>query len=195
MPDLKTQLCSVTVFGMTSRLMLVVSCIVLVLFQVQPIYSQVLPVEDARVGEPKTLNTKWAFPHVSSAKAWKARAAAIRLQSKVSCGLYPMPERTPLTPIINGRIEHDKYTVENVSIQTLPGYFLYGNLYRPRLKDNKNRFLNNYLDIPIVNEYKYLGIYIDKNLNFKKQLEYMEKKMKKAEKIINIAHWKKIPIW
>ena len=63
------------------------------------------------------------------------------------------------------------------------------------LKDNKNRFLNNYLDIPIVNEYKYLGIYIDKNLNFKKQLEYMEKKMKKAEKIINIAHWKKIPIW
>ena len=137
MPDLKTQLCSVTVFGMTSRLMLVVSCIVLVLFQVQPIYSQVLPVEDARVGEPKTLNTKWAFPHVSSAKAWKARAAAIRLQAKVSCGLYPMPERTPLKPIINGRIEHDKYTVENVSIQTLPGYFLYGNLYRPRLKDNK----------------------------------------------------------
>ena len=83
------------------------------------------------------MHTKWAFPHVASGGAWKARAVAIRLQAKVALGLYPMPERTPLNPVITGRVDRGDCTVENVSIETHPGYYLYGNLYRPKLKTDR----------------------------------------------------------
>lgn len=122
---------------MTFRLLLAVSCLGLALGQAQTVRAQVLPVEDARTGAPKTLNTKWTFPHVPNAKAWKARAAAIRLQAKVALGLYPMPERAPLNPVITGRVDRGDYTVENVAIQTHPGYYLYGNLYRPKLTNDR----------------------------------------------------------
>jgi dienelactone hydrolase len=43
-----------------------------------------------------------------------------------------MPARTPLHPQVFGRIEREGYTVEKVLLETLPGYYLGGNLYRPR---------------------------------------------------------------
>ena len=122
---------------MTFRLLLSVSVLGLALGQAQQSHAQVLPSKDARTGGPKTLHTKWAFPHVASGGAWKARAATIRLQAKVALGLYPMPERTPLNPVITGRVDRGDYTVENVSIETHPGYYLYGNLYRPKLKTDR----------------------------------------------------------
>lgn len=42
-----------------------------------------------------------------------------------------MPERTPLHPQIFGRIERNGYSIEKVLLETLPGYYLGGNLYRP----------------------------------------------------------------
>ena len=47
---------------------------------------------------------------------------------------------------------------------------------------------------PIVRKYKYLGIIIDETMKFKFQLEYMEEKIKKGMKIVNIMKWKKMPI-
>lgn len=93
--------------------------------------SASLPPKDQRAGEPKTLNTPRTFPEITSRAAWEKRAKDIREHILVSCGLWPMPEKTPLNPRISGRIERDGYTVENVYIETLPGFFLAGNLYRP----------------------------------------------------------------
>jgi dienelactone hydrolase len=42
-----------------------------------------------------------------------------------------MPERTPLQTRIFGRVEREGYSVEKVWIQTYPGLYLGGNLYRP----------------------------------------------------------------
>jgi dienelactone hydrolase len=42
-----------------------------------------------------------------------------------------MPAKSPLHPQIFGRIENRTYTIEKVLIETLPGYYLGGNLYRP----------------------------------------------------------------
>ena len=39
-----------------------------------------------------------------------------------------MPEKTPLHPRIFGKIERDGYSVENVYIEPLPGFYLAGNL-------------------------------------------------------------------
>ncbi len=90
-----------------------------------------LPATDQRAGPPKTLDTPRAFPEIASKSAWKTRAADIRQHVLVSCGLWPMPEKTPLNAHIFGRIERGGYSVEKVYFQTSPGFYLAGNLYRP----------------------------------------------------------------
>ena len=82
------------------------------------------------------LNTPRSFPDIPSAKAWEARATEIRQQVLVSCGLWPLPEKTPLKPRISGRIDRDGYSIEKVYFETWPGLFLAGNLYRPLGRGN-----------------------------------------------------------
>ena len=80
---------------------------------------------------PRDLNTPRSFPEISSRQEWEARAKEIREQVLVSCGLWPMPEKTPLNAHIFGKVERDGYSVEKVYFETFPGFYLGGNLYRP----------------------------------------------------------------
>jgi len=80
---------------------------------------------------PKDLNTPRDFPTISSLKEWQVRARETREQVLVSCGLWPLPEKTPLNAHLFGKIDRDGYSVEKVYIQTYPGLYLGGNLYRP----------------------------------------------------------------
>ena len=41
------------------------------------------------------------------------------------------PRRRPLNPQVFGKLERDGYTIEKVLLETLPGFYLGGNLYRP----------------------------------------------------------------
>ena len=43
-----------------------------------------------------------------------------------------LPERTPLNAKIVGRLEADDYRVENVLFESLPGFYVTGNLYLPK---------------------------------------------------------------
>ncbi len=61
----------------------------------------------------------------------------LRRQILFAAGLSPMPEKTPLNPHIFGRLERDGYTIEKVYLETLPGFYLGGNLYRPVGKEGK----------------------------------------------------------
>jgi len=79
----------------------------------------------------KDQNTQREFPAVSSRAEWSRRAQNIRDRIQVSCGLWPMPEKTPLQPKIFGRVERDGYSVEKVYFQSWPGFYVAGNLYRP----------------------------------------------------------------
>jgi dienelactone hydrolase len=81
---------------------------------------------------PKNLDTPRTFPPVADRAAWEARRERIRRQVLVSCGLYPLPPKTPLKARIFGRVERAGYTIEKVCFQTYPGFYLAGNLYRPR---------------------------------------------------------------
>ncbi|MDB5303457.1 MAG: hypothetical protein JWM97_1006 [Phycisphaerales bacterium] len=76
-------------------------------------------------------------PHYSSAEQWAHRRQEIIEQVSVAEGLWPMPERTPLNPVIHGRIERDGYTIEKVFFASLPGHYVSGNLYRPTGKTGK----------------------------------------------------------
>jgi dienelactone hydrolase len=84
----------------------------------------------------RDLNTPRTFPDIQSKAEWQKRAQEMREHVLVSCGLWPMPERTPLHAKIFDRLERDGYSVEKVYFETYPGFYLAGNLYRPRGKGN-----------------------------------------------------------
>jgi dienelactone hydrolase len=93
--------------------------------------SSALPLRDERAKELRTLNTPRQFPEIASRGEWETRAKEIRDHALVCTGLWPMPEKTPLNAEVSGRIERDGYTIEKVHMQTMPGFYLAGNLYRP----------------------------------------------------------------
>jgi len=62
--------------------------------------------------------------------SWEQRAALIRRGILEGAELEHMP-RQPLTIIRTGIHRQHGYIVENIAIETLPGYYLTGNLYHP----------------------------------------------------------------
>jgi dienelactone hydrolase len=68
------------------------------------------------------------FPDRAS---WDAYASHVRERIQQGAGLAPWPRRTPLNPVIRSRRTYDGYTVENVAFESVPGYFVTGNLFRP----------------------------------------------------------------
>src|SRR4051812_31899863 len=86
------------------------------------------PAQDRRAVELREMDAVYAFTQPRDRAAWDARAAELRLHVLVSAGLWPLPARTPLRPSITGRLERDGYTVEKVSFESFPGFFVTGNL-------------------------------------------------------------------
>ena len=64
-------------------------------------------------------------------RSWEQRAETIRQGIWDGLGLSPDFERTLLNPVIHSKRVMDGYTVENVYFESLPGFFVSGNLYRP----------------------------------------------------------------
>jgi len=67
----------------------------------------------------------------SNLAQWKARAAKVRKQILAGAKLDPLPERTPLEAVIHKKRSYEGYSVESAAFEARPGYFVYGNLYRP----------------------------------------------------------------
>lgn len=63
--------------------------------------------------------------------SWEAYTGHARLRIQEGAGLSPWPKRTPLNPVIRRKRDYDGYSVENVVFESVPGYFVTGNLYRP----------------------------------------------------------------
>jgi dienelactone hydrolase len=78
------------------------------------------------------------LPRFSTLEAWQQRRAFLRNQILISAGLSPMPQKSPLHAQVFGKIEEKDYTIEKVLIETLPGFYLGGNLYRPRNSSAKH---------------------------------------------------------
>ena len=101
-------------------------------------FGEQVPAKDARNNEIVTTDTHLPLPHFTSLKAWEERKAFLRNQVLVAAGLSPLPEKTALHPQVFGRIEGKGYSIEKVLIETLPGFYLGGNLYRPGNGTGKN---------------------------------------------------------
>jgi len=85
----------------------------------------------AVAGQYRTLNDRFPAPSFASQTEWAARAAYVREHVLASAGLLPLPEKTPLNPVVFGEAKRGDYAVSKVYFESLPGFFVTGNLYRP----------------------------------------------------------------
>ena len=93
--------------------------------------AEVVP-QDARLSPPKDLNGYFPFSPPTDKASWDKRADYVRRQILVSQGLWPMPTKAPLNTVIHGKVERPDYTVEKVYFESAPGFYVTGNLYKPR---------------------------------------------------------------
>ncbi len=92
--------------------------------------SAQIPATDRRNAEIRHTNRVYELPEYTR-EEWEERAQFLRKQVQFASGLLPMPPREPLNPRRETVATHQDYAVENVLLETYPGYFLGGNLYRP----------------------------------------------------------------
>ena len=121
---------------MTSSLRLL---LVLVLASGSMVFAEgprVLPAgqlpDDHRLEPLKDLDGYFPFTPPASKEAWAQRAERVRRRILVAEGLWPMPTKGPLNAVIHGRVEREGYSVEKVYFESAPGFFVTGNLYRPK---------------------------------------------------------------
>jgi uncharacterized protein len=72
----------------------------------------------------------------SNKEEWEKRKSTLRVDILRGMNLYPIPDKTPLNAVIKAKRIYDGYCVENVYFESIPGYYVCGNLYRP-LDDTK----------------------------------------------------------
>ena len=73
----------------------------------------------------------------------------------VALGLWPMPPKTPMNPKVVGTLERDGYAIDKVVLETLPGFYLSGNLYRPTNQNGRRPLVmcpHGHWDVGRVNE-------------------------------------------
>ena len=93
-------------------------------------FADQLPESDQRHTIRHT-DLRYEMPEYASLEVWKRRAAFLRKQILHSAGLAPLPEKKPLNAQVFGRVQRKGCITEKVLLETYPGFFLGGNLYRP----------------------------------------------------------------
>ncbi len=92
---------------------------------------------DRRLEAKEGTNYAYTMPRYGSAEEWKARREHLRKQILAASGLLPMPYHGEVRSQIFDRIDREGYSIEKVWVETMPGYYLGGNLYRPLGKQGK----------------------------------------------------------
>lgn len=87
---------------------------------------------DVRRESLRTLDGYFPFEPPADAAAWPSRREQVRTRMLVSLGLWPAPTRTPLQAVTHGTLDRGDHTVSRVAFESLPGFFVTGNLYRPK---------------------------------------------------------------
>ena len=87
---------------------------------------------DTRLGPLRTERAEFTFTPPESVEDWQERKEEVRRTMLVSMGLWPLPEKTPLNAVVHGAIDCGEYTVEKIYLESVPGFYVTGNLYRPK---------------------------------------------------------------
>jgi hypothetical protein len=76
--------------------------------------QEATPPAGDRFAQPplRTLDDYFPFPAPATAPEWLSRRTMLRENLLVSLGLWPLPQRTPLNPVVHGAIDCGDYTIE-----------------------------------------------------------------------------------
>jgi hypothetical protein len=69
--------------------------------------------------------------HFHNVEDWERYAEDIKRQIRKGMELQEFPKKTPLNPHSRNKKVLDGYSVESIEFESLPGFFVTGNLYRP----------------------------------------------------------------
>ena len=95
------------------------------LYQVSKFNYYQRPVEEGRKHLAQLLA---AYP---SLDLWETRKAELRKCFFEKLNLSPMPKKTPFNPVMTLPRKYDGYSVQNIAIESIPGVWLCGSLYKP----------------------------------------------------------------
>jgi hypothetical protein len=76
----------------------------------------------------------------SDRAGWEKRAQNIREGILRGADLYPLPERTPLKPVLRAETPKAGYSITNLAFESTPGSYVTGNLYRPWPRKEGQRY-------------------------------------------------------
>ncbi len=86
---------------------------------------------DARNANPAHTKHPHALRQYKTLEEWNQRRAHLREQILTAAGLDPMPDRGALRARVVSTRVFGPVMVENLLLETFPGFYLAGNLYRP----------------------------------------------------------------
>lgn len=69
---------------------------------------------------------------IQSKEDWEKLRPRLKEEYFYMLGLSPLPEKTPLNPVITGTLERSTFRVEKLHFQSIPRLCVTGNLYLPR---------------------------------------------------------------
>ncbi len=69
---------------------------------------------------------------IKTKEDWEKKRPELRRQFLEMMGLWPLPPRTDLKPVITGTIDAEHFTVEKLHFQSRPGLYVTANLYVPK---------------------------------------------------------------
>jgi dienelactone hydrolase len=69
---------------------------------------------------------------ITSKADWEKKRPQLHRQFLEMLGLWPLPARTPLKPVITGKVDADNFIIEKLHFQSRPGLYVTGNLYVPK---------------------------------------------------------------
>src|SRR5580700_2085461 len=90
-----------------------------------------IPAIDSRNVAIRHTDFRFTMPKYATLEEWEARKAHLKRQILIAAGLFPIADRAPVHAELSGRVARAAYTIEKVALETMPGYYLGGNLYRP----------------------------------------------------------------
>jgi dienelactone hydrolase len=85
------------------------------------------PVEP-EVGAERLQALLQQYPDLAS---WEDRKKCLREGLLTAMELNPAPQKTAIKPLYTGRHSFERYTVDNVAFECVPGLWVIGNLYKP----------------------------------------------------------------